>query len=93
MLEKKKRVVDPKGMKKVKAIDHCEKCGRMSNGFYNLEVAHVKGKGCSSPDIKENCLKLCGPASMSRGCHGADHRGEITDNELFEIIAKREDKH
>jgi len=29
-------------MKKVKAIDHCEKCGRMSNGFYNLEVAHVK---------------------------------------------------
>ncbi len=33
----------------------------MSNGFYYLEVAHVKGKGCKGPDIKENCLKLCGP--------------------------------
>jgi hypothetical protein len=89
---RKKRVIDPKGMKKVKAIDHCERCGRMSNGFYNLEVAHVKGKGCSGPDIKGNCLKLCGHASMSRGCHGVDHRGAITDNELFNIIAMREDK-
>ena len=47
MLEKKKRVVDPKGIKKVKAIDYCERCRRMLNGFYILEVAHVKGKGCS----------------------------------------------
>ncbi len=92
MLEKKKRIVDPKGMKKVKAIDYCEKCGMESNGFYCLEVAHVKSKGCSGPDIKENCLKLCGPASMGMGCHGADHRGEITDDELFTIIARRENK-
>jgi hypothetical protein len=85
MLEKKKRVVDPKGMKKVKAIDYCERCGRPSNGFYNLEV-HVKGKGCKGPDIKENCLKLCGPASRSMDCHGADHRGEIEDDELFKLL-------
>lgn len=57
------------------------------NGFYCLEVTHVKGKGCSGPDIKENCLKLCGPASMGMGCHGADHKGDITDDELFAIAA------
>jgi len=79
-------------MNKVKAIDHCEKCNRWPDGFFNLEVAHVKGKGARGPDIKENCIKLCGPAAFSMGCHGADHRGEISDDELFEIIAKREGK-
>jgi hypothetical protein len=79
-------------MKKVKAIDHCERCGRQSNGFINLEVAHVISKGASGPDIKENCLKLCGPASMAAGCHGLDHQGKISNDELFSIIAVREEK-
>ncbi|MEN6568041.1 MAG: hypothetical protein ABFC57_17290 [Veillonellales bacterium] len=79
-------------MKKVKAIDQCERCGRRSNGYFNLETAHVISRGAGGPDIKENCLKLCGPAAMSMGCHGADHRGEISNNELFGIIAAREGK-
>jgi len=85
---KPKRIVDKQGMKKVKGIDHCERCG----SIYCLEVAHVHGKGCGGSDIKENCLKLCGPAAMSAGCHGAHHRGEITNDELFGIIARREGK-
>jgi len=92
MLVKPHRIVDKTGMKKVKAIDHCERCGREANGFFNLEVAHVIGKGAGGPDIKENCLKLCGPACMSAGCHGADHRGKIGNDELFGLIAEREGK-
>ncbi len=91
-IPKHPRIIDKPGMKKVKAIDHCERCGRESSGFFNLEVAHVIGKGAGGPDIKENCLKLCGPASMSAGCHGADHQGKIENDELFGIIAAREGK-
>ncbi len=86
------RIIDKPGIKKVKAIDHCERCGRESNGFLNLEVAHVIGKGAGGPDIKENCLKLCGPASMAAGCHGLDHQGKTENDELFGIIAAREGK-
>ena len=92
MIPKIIRVVDKKGMDKVKGIDHCERCGQRPNGFLNLEVAHVKGKGARGPDIKENCLKLCGPACLFAGCHGEDHLGEIEDDELFSIIAEREEK-
>jgi hypothetical protein len=92
MCPKIKRVIDKTGMNKVKAIDLCERCGRRSDGFFNLEVAHVIGKGAGGPDIKENCLKLCGPASFGAGCHGLDHQGEIENDELFEIIAEREEK-
>ncbi len=92
MFPKPKRVKDKQGMKKVKAIDYCERCGRRPDGFFNLEVAHVIGKGAGGPDIKENCLKLCGPASMGAGCHGAEHRGDISEKELFSIIARREGK-
>ena len=91
-IPKNKRVVDKAGMKKVKTIDHCEKCGRWTDGFFNLEVAHVIGKGAGGPDIKENCIKLCGPASMQAGCHGANHAGEISKDELFAKIAEREGK-
>lgn len=91
-MPKHKRIIDKPGMKKVKAIDYCERCGRRSNGFISLEVAHVISRGVGGPDIKENCLKLCGPAAMSAGCHGADHRGKITNDELFSIIAAREGK-
>lgn len=92
MFQKVKRVIDKEGMKKVKAIDHCEKCDRWPDSFLNLEVAHVISKGSRGPDIKENCLKLCGPACMGAGCHGADHAGKIDNDELFEVIARREGK-
>ena len=91
-IPKHPRIIDKPGMEKVKVIDYCERCGRRSNGFINLEVAHVIGKGAGGPDIKENCLKLCGPASMAAGCHGADHQGKIDNDELFDIIAAREHK-
>lgn len=91
-IPKNKRVVDKKGMNKVKAVDHCELCDRMPNGFLNLEVAHVISKGAGGPDIKENCLKLCGPASLQAGCHGANHMGKIDKDTLFAAIAKREGK-
>lgn len=87
-----KRVVDPAGMKKVKMIDRCERCNRPADGYCVLEVAHVISKGAGGPDIKENCLKLCGPACMGAGCHGLDHKGEISNDELFGIIAVREGK-
>lgn len=88
MFPKVRRIIDKQGMKKVKEIDHCERCGSRNN----LETAHVYGKGARGPDIKENCLKLCGPACCFAGCHGADHLGHISDDELFGIIAAREEK-
>ncbi len=91
-IPKNKRVIDKAGMKKVKAIDHCEKCDRRPDGFFNLEVAHVVSKGAGGPDIKENCLKLCGPACMQAGCHGANHTGVIGKDELYAVIAEREGK-
>lgn len=92
MFQKVKRVIDKEGMKKVKAIDHCEKCDRWPDSFLNLEVAHVISKGSRGPDIKENCLKLCGPACMGAGCHGLHHKGKISNDELFKIIATRENQ-
>jgi hypothetical protein len=91
-IPKHKRIIDKPGMKKVKAIDYCERCGRISNGFFNLETAHVIGKGAGGPDIKENCLRLCGPACAGAGCHGLNHKGKIKSDELFGIIAAREEK-
>lgn len=66
--------------------DCCERCGNMNN----LEVAHVISRGAGGIDMRENLIVLCGKASMSQGCHGANHRGEIKANELFKIIARRE---
>jgi hypothetical protein len=31
-----------------------------------------------------------GPASMSKGCHGVDHHGEMPKKELYRIAGKRE---
>ncbi|MDU2064410.1 MAG: HNH endonuclease [Sporomusaceae bacterium] len=79
-------------MKKVKAITYCERCGRPGNGFLVLEVAHVISRGAGGPDIKENCLKLCGPAWAGAGCHGLNHKGKVKPDELFSLIAAREGK-
>lgn len=85
-IPKCKRVVDKKGMAKVKAIESCENCGSKNC----LEVAHIVSKGARGPDIKENAVKLCGPAAFGAGCHGANHKGNITKEQLFAIVAKRE---
>ncbi len=91
---KHKTIKDLKLRKKIKedANGHCEFCGVFSRC---LETAHVIAKGmggCNGPDIRENLLALCGPAAMGAGCHGAEHRGRISEAELFEIVARREKK-
>jgi hypothetical protein len=67
-------------------IGHCERC--LSKQY--LEWAHIKSKGSGGPDIPQNGVVLCGPAAMGMGCHGAEHRGEIDKEELWQIAARRE---
>ena len=52
----------------------------------------IRGTGISNltHNMRENCVRLCGPAAWSKGCHGADHRGEVSEEELFVLAAKRE---
>lgn len=82
--------VKPRNQKLIRQFrkehDCCERCD--SHSF--LEVAHITGKRAGGPDIRENILMLCGPASMGMGCHGADHRGEIEKEELYAIAGRRE---
>jgi hypothetical protein len=81
------RVKSQKTINKLKKqIDCCERCGRR---LY-LEAAHIIGKGRLGPDMRENLVILCGPAAWGKGCHGADHRGEVSEEELFALVAKRE---
>lgn len=86
-ITKHPRVKNPKQLRQLrKETDCCERCG----SHFNLEVAHVISRGAGGPDIRENCLVLCGPAALGAGCHGADHRGEISNIELFELISRRD---
>lgn len=87
MILQKRNPRNPKLIKEFrKEHDCCERCG----SHVLLEVAHITGKGAGGPDIKENIVMLCGPACMSKGCHGADHRGEIPKEELYQIAGRRE---
>ena len=72
-----------------KEHDCCENCGALGD-YASLEVAHVIDKGAGGPDIRENLIKLCGPAALQMGCHGKVHMGKISEEDLFEIVAKRE---
>ena len=72
-----------------KEHDCCEKCGATGE-YVVLEVAHVVDKGAGGPDMRENLIKLCGPAALQMGCHGKVHMGKISEEDLFEIVAKRE---
>lgn len=40
--------------------------------------------------MRENLVVLCGPASYQQGCHGLNHTGRVSQEELFRIAAKRE---
>lgn len=78
---------DPEIIKQLKREQtRCEKCGSQNQ----LEAAHIISKGAGGPDMRENVLILCGPASMQQGCHGANHLGILTQAELFKITARRE---
>lgn len=82
--------VKPRNPKLIKEfreeIDGCERCGSQ----FCMEMAHITSKGAGGPDIRENLLKLCGPAKMAMGCHGAAHKGKITQKELYELVGRRE---
>lgn len=65
---------------------YCERCGSPRC----LEVAHIISKGAGGPDMRENLVVLCGPASYQQGCHGANHMGKVTQEELFALAARRE---
>ncbi|MPM67514.1 hypothetical protein SDC9_114437 [bioreactor metagenome] len=81
---------DPKLIIKLKAeMDCCEICGSP----FNLEAAHIIAKGFGGgkgPDMRENITVICGPASMGKGCHGAQHRGELSVEALWQAAARRE---
>lgn len=81
---------DPKLIKQMKQeIDCCEICGSP----FNLEAAHIEAKGmggANGPDMRENIVIACGPASMGAGCHGAQHRGKISKEVFWRAVARRE---
>ena len=66
--------------------DYCEYCGKRSQGE---GVHHIIHRGNGGPDIKENLIQLC-PDHHRLG--KAIHRGNITRDELWEIVATREGK-
>ncbi|MDT8901848.1 hypothetical protein [Anaeroselena agilis] len=93
MFAKHPRVKNPKLLTQMKKeIGHCEYYGPDFN-FECLEAAHIEAKGMGGgkgPDIRENIVILSGPASFGKGAHGAHHRREITNDELYVIAARRE---
>ena len=86
-IPKNKRAADKKLAKRMKEeIGCCERCGSTKY----LEWAHIKSKGSGGPDIPQNGVVLCGPASMGMGCHGLEHKGKIDKEELWKLAARRE---
>jgi len=67
----------------------CELCG----STFALEAAHIEAKGmggCNGPDIPENITVLCGPSRFQQGCHGLNHKGKISKDQLYKLAAKRQ---
>lgn len=88
MMYPKIKLRDPAVIRKLRSEQpYCERC----DSPRALEVAHIISKGAGGPDVRENLVVLCGPASYQQGCHGLNHTGGVTQEELFRIAAKRED--
>ena len=79
-LQKHRRIVDPKAIKKVKEIGYCEYCG---NGFRTLHTHHIKSKGSGGCDVLSNLVCLC------YVCHQTVHDGNIGRDVLREIVGRR----
>lgn len=88
MCPKHKRIVDKKLLENMKEIENCELCGSEKC----VENAHIVSRGAGGPDIRENVVRLCGPARYGMGCHGAQHCEAISKDELFAVVARREGK-
>ncbi len=74
-----KRLTDKKAIKAARK-PYCERCGARASG----ENHHVVTRGAGGPDHALNLIQLC------QTCHTKAHAGNISKQELFEIIAKRE---
>lgn len=83
----KAKLRDKKAIEKLKK-EHkfCEMCGHTKS----LEVAHIISKGAGGPDMLENMVVLCGPAACQQGCHGLNHAGKLSSEQMFYIAARRE---
>lgn len=87
MMYPKIKLRDPATIRKLRQEQpYCERCGSPRA----LEVAHIISKGAGGPDMPENLVVLCGPASYQQGCHGLNHMGRVSQEELFRIAARRE---
>lgn len=85
----KSNLRDPAVIRQLKKeIDCCERCG-VPKEYAVLEAAHIVGRS-TGPDMRENIVILCGPASVQQGCHGGNHTGQISKEELFGLAARRE---
>jgi len=80
-LEKPHRVVDKKLIKQMTG-GTCEYCYSPAYG----QSHHIKTVGSGGPDIPENLIQL----SCANACHDKAHRGLISKDVLFSIVAKRE---
>lgn len=93
MFPKHTRINNPRLLQQMKIeIGCCEYYGP-DFIFECIEAAHIIAKGMGGgkgPDMRENIVILSGPAALGRGAHGAHHRGEISQDELWRIAAKRE---
>lgn len=87
MMFPKSKPRDPAAIRKIRKINHCEICGEKAEV---LEVMHIISVGAGGPDMPENLLRACGPASLQKGCHGKSHMGKIKQEELWEKAARRE---
>ena len=91
MFPKHPRIKNKKLISEMKQeITMCELCGGFSFSASCLEAAHIKSKGSSGPDMRENIVVICGPANMQKGCHGMSHKGKIPQERLWEVAARRE---
>lgn len=57
----------------------CENCAAVA-----VDIHHITYKSAGGSDNYDNLIALC------RDCHDEAHRGELTKEQLYEIIAGRD---
>lgn len=73
------RVTD-KALLKALRLGHCELCGKADD----IGVHHIITRNSGGPDARCNCLALC------IACHNTAHAGNVTKEQLWAIVARRE---
>lgn len=80
MFPKQKRQKSRSCIDKIRSSGKCEKCG----SEFGLEVHHIKSRGAWGSDTEDNLVCLC------YVCHRKVHDGNISRDELREIVRRRE---